>query len=119
MAPINPGAALSPDGSFLLAGGTGLAPSPPGGNEAVYQVAGGQVMSGLDGVTEPVPDAYSASPAQPWSPSGTQVLIDNTLYSCDACGPLDRLETEATSRTEWARPLSATNDRPPSTDPYA
>jgi WD40 repeat protein len=119
LAPIDPGAALSPDGSFLLAGALGLTPTPPGGTEDVYQLSSGEVMAGLDGVTSAAPVSYSSLPAQPWSPNGTQVLIGNAIYECGACGSLTQLQAEAASRSDWSRPLSAQDDRPPATNPYA
>lgn len=118
-APVNPGAALSPDGGFLLAGADGVAPAPPGGIEDVYQVASGALVAGLAGVTASVPQAYSASPADPWSPAGNEVLIGNSLYACDGCAPLSVLQHEAVNRAAWSRPLSAADDRPPPGSPYS
>jgi WD40 repeat protein len=119
-APVNPGAALSPNGSFLLAGALGLAPSPPGGVEAVYQVSSGEVMASLDAATQATAALwYESSPAQPWSPAGNDVLIGNAIYACDACGSLHQMQMDAAARLAWAQPLSATDDHPPSTDPYS
>jgi WD40 repeat protein len=117
--PVNPGAALSPNGSFLFAGTLGLAPSPPGGAEGVYQVSSGELMDGLAGVMPPGPVSYASSPAEPWSPSGNEVLIGNAIYACDACGSLHQMQVEAASRMAWSEPLSASDDDPPSSDPYS
>jgi hypothetical protein len=118
-APVNPGAALSPDGGFLLAGTDGLAPAPPGGTEDVYQVASGALIAGLAGVTASAPQAYSTSPADPWSPTGNEILVGNKLYACDGCAQLSILQHEAANRAAWSRPLSAADDRPPPGSPYS
>lgn len=39
VAPINPGAAVDPASGYLLAGPLGLAPSPPGGGDQVFQLS--------------------------------------------------------------------------------
>lgn len=115
---INPGAALSADGSFLLAGANGLAPTPPGGTEAAYQVSSGQAMATLPAAGLATVPAYSESPAQPWSPDDTQVIAGSAIYSCDACGLASTLETAAASRLAWSQPLSQASDHPPLTTPY-
>jgi WD40 repeat protein len=117
--PINPGAGLSPDGSFLYAGSMGLAPAPPGGTPTVYQVNGGQAMTGLPGFLTTGSMAYSEFPAQPWSPDGTTILAGNGVYRCDACQDLQGLQATATSRDAWAAALSVGSDHPPATDPYS
>jgi WD40 repeat protein len=118
-APINPGAGLSPDGSFLYAGSPGLAPAPPGGSLTVYQVYGGQAMTALPAFLTSGSAGYSELPAQPWSPDGTMILAGNGIYRCDACQSLQGLQATAKSRMAWATPLSVGSDRPPATDPYA
>ena len=117
-APINPGAALSPDGAFLFAGALGLAPSSPGGTAAAYQISSGQVMENFQAAVEPASRSYSLLPAQPWAPDGAEVLVGNTLYGCDACGSLAELQAAAASRIAWEQPLSQASDHPPATDPY-
>jgi WD40 repeat protein len=117
-APINPGAALSPDGSFLFAGPLGLAPAAPGGIAAAYQVSGGETLAGLQSAGSPFTSPYSPFPAQPWAPDGTGLLAGNARYACDACGSLAELQAAAASRIAWARPLSAGSDHPPATSPY-
>jgi WD40 repeat protein len=118
-APINPGASLSPDGTFVYAGSLGLAPTPPGGNPTVYQVSGGQPMTGLPAFLSSGTAGYSQFPAQPWSPDGTTILAGNGLYHCDACQVLAGLQATAESRIAWSAPLSVGSDHPPATDPYA
>jgi hypothetical protein len=118
-APIVPGAGLSPDGSFLYAGSLGLAPTPPGGSPAVYQVDGGQPMTGLPTFLASGSAGYSEFPAQPWSPDGTMILAGNGVYRCDACQALPGLQATATSRDKWSTPLSVGSDHPPATGPYA
>lgn len=118
-APIVPGAALSPDGSFVYAGSLGLAPTPPGGSPTVYQVSGGQAMTGLPAFLASGIDGYAEFPADPWSPGGTLVLAGNDIYRCDACQALPGLQATAESRDAWATPLSVGADHPPATDPYA
>jgi WD40 repeat protein len=115
---LNPGAALSADGNFLLGGVLGLAPTPPGGFAAVYQVSPGQTMADLQAAPESRARSYSESPAQPWSPGGNQVLFGTGIYPCDACGLPATLQAAARSRNAWSRPLSATSDHPPATNPY-
>jgi WD40 repeat protein len=118
IAPVNPGAALSPDGSFLFAGALGLAPAAPGGIAAAYQVSSGETMENLQAATEPATSQYRSFPAQPWAPDGAKLLAGNALYACAACGSLAELQAAAMSRIAWARPLSASSDHPPATDPY-
>jgi WD40 repeat protein len=116
---INPGAALSPDGGFILAGADGIAPTPPGGLDAAYQVSSGQTMTGLQAAVQPALYSYAESPASPWSPDGTRILIGTAIYACDACGAPTALQAAAASRLAWSKPLSASADRPPATSPYA
>ena len=118
-APIDPGAGLSPDGSFVYAGSLGLAPTPPGGSLTVYQVTGGQAMTGLPAFLASGAAGYSEFPADPWSPDGTLILAGNSVYRCDACQAMQGLQATAESRIAWATPLSVGSDRPPATDPYA
>jgi WD40 repeat protein len=117
--PINPGAGLSPDGSFLYAGSIGLAPAPPGGSLTVYEVSGGQAMTGMPGSLASGSAAYSEFPAQPWSPDGTMILAGNGVYRCDACQDPQGLQDTAMSRDAWANALSVGSDHPPATDPYS
>ena len=117
-APVDPAAALSADGNFLFAGALGLAPSAPGGIEAAYQVSGSQLMAGLQTAAEPPTTSYSELPAQPWSPDGARLLAGNSIYPCDACGPLAELQAAAATRIAWARPLSTVSDHPPTSNPY-
>jgi WD40 repeat protein len=117
-APVDPGAALSPDGSALYSGALGLSPSPPGGTLAVYQVSGGQPVAGLQAAAGSPVEDYSEFPVQPWSPDGADLLAGNSIYRCDACQALTQLQQVAVSRIAWSAPLSATSDHPPSTDPY-
>jgi WD domain, G-beta repeat len=116
---ISPGAALSPDGGFILAGADGIAPMPPGGLNAAYQVSSGQTMTGLQSAAQPALYSYAESPASPWSPDDTKILIGTAIYACDACGGPAALQTAAVSRLAWSKPLSASADRPPATSPYA
>ena len=116
---ISPGAALSPDGGFVLAGADGIAPTPPGGLDAAYQVSSGQMMTGLQAAVQPALYSYAESPANPWSPDGTRVLIGTAIYACDACGAPTALQAAAGSRLAWSKPLSASADHPPATSPYA
>ena len=118
-APIDPGAGLSPDGSFIYAGSLGLAPTPPGGSPTVYQVSGGQALTGLPTFLATGSSGYSEFPADPWSPDGTLVLAGNAVYRCDACQAMQGLQATAESRIAWATPLSVGSDHPPATDPYA
>jgi hypothetical protein len=118
-APIDPGAALSPDGSFVYAGSLGLAPTPPGGSLTVYQVSGGQAMTGLPASLASGAAGYAEFPADPWSPGGTLILAGNDIYRCDACQALQGLQATAESRDAWANALSVGSDHPPATDPYA
>jgi WD40 repeat protein len=118
LSPIDPGAALSPDGSFMFAGSLGLAPAPPGGVEAVYQNSSGQNMVNLLAADQSAVNSYSLFPAQPWSPDGTELLAGNAIYTCDACGSLNEIQAAAASRIAWSQPLSASSDHPPRTNPY-
>jgi WD40 repeat protein len=117
--PINPGAALSPDGRYLFSGALGVAPTPPGGTVAVYEVANGQMMASLGAVQVPHAVADAEFPAQPWSPDGTELVVGNSIYHCDACLPLAQLQAAAAARIAWSAPLSARSDHPPTTNPYA
>jgi WD40 repeat protein len=117
--PIDPGAGLSPDGSFIYAGSLGLAPTPPGGSLTVYQVSGGAPMTGLPAFLASGAASYSEFPADPWSPDGTLILAGNAVYRCDACQAMQGLQATAESRIAWATPLSVGSDHPPATDPYA
>jgi len=116
---ISPGAALSPDGGFLLAGADGIAPTPPGGLNATYQVSSGQTMASLQSAAQPALYSYAESPASPWSPDGTKILIGTAIYTCDACGAPAALQATGASRLAWSNPLSASADHPPATSPYA
>jgi WD40 repeat protein len=118
-APIDPGAGLSPNGSFVYAGSLGLAPTPPGGSLTVYDVAGGQALTGMPAFLASGAAGYSEFPADPWSPDGTLLLAGNGVYRCDACQALQGLQITAKSRIAWATPLSVGSDHPPATDPYA
>lgn len=113
---VYPDATLSPDGGFLLAGITGLAPVPPGGFEAAYQVSTGQTMADLQAATEQATGPYSE---YPWPPDGSEVLSGTAIYSCGACGNTPALMAAATSRIAWSGPLSAASDHPPATNPYS
>jgi len=117
-APVDPAAALSTDGNFLFAGALGLAPSAPGGIEAAYQISGGQLITDLQTAAESPTTSYSELPAQPWSPDGARLLAGNSIYPCDACGPLAELQAAAASRIAWAQPLSTVSDHPPTSNPY-
>lgn len=118
IAPVNPGAALSPDGSSLFAGSLGLAPSSPGGAAAAYQIASGQAMDDSEAAAESATNPYPLLPAQPWAPNGTELLAGSAIYSCDACGSLTELQAAAASRIAWLQPLTQASDHPPATDPY-
>jgi hypothetical protein len=117
-APVDPAAALSADGNFLFGGAPGLAPSAPGGIEAAYQLAGGQLVTDLQTAAEPPTVSYSELPAQPWSPDGARLIAGNSIYPCDACRSLAELQAAATSRIAWAQPLSMVSDHPPNSNPY-
>ncbi len=116
---ISPGATLSPDGGFILTGADGIAPTPPGGLDAAYQVSSGQMMTGLQAAVQPALYSYAESPANPWSPDGARVLVGTAIYACDACGAPTALQAAAASRLAWSKPLSASADHPPATSPYA
>jgi WD40 repeat protein len=109
---VYPDATLSPDGGFLLAGITGLAPVPPGGFEAAYQVSTGQAMADLQAVTENATGLYSEYPVRPWAPEGSKVLAGTAIYACDACMNTSALLAAAASRIAWSGPLSAASDHP-------
>ena len=118
IAPIFPGAALNADGAFVLSGVLGLAPSPDG-NEAILQVSTGQVMANLQSVTLSATAAYSLFPVSPWAPDGADVLAgDDAIYACDACGSLRYIQSAASARIAWWRPLSPGDDHPPVGDPF-
>ena len=122
-APVSPGAALSPDGGFLFGGLLGLAPAPPGGNQAIYQV-GAQGMLALNlenaGLAPLASQADDPAPADPWSPDGIHLLAGaRDIYACDACGSLVQLQRAARDRAAWLKPLSTAQDRPPSASPYS
>jgi WD40 repeat protein len=118
LSPIDPGAALSPDGSFMFAGSLGLAPAPPGGVAAAYQNSSGQNMANLPAADQSPVNSYSLFPAQPWSPDGSELLAGNAIYACDACGSLHEIQAAAVSRIAWSRPLSSSSDHAPRTNPY-
>ena len=118
LSPIDPGAALSPNGSFMFAGSLGLAPAPPGGMEAAYEISSGQNMVNLSAADESAVNSYSLFPAQPWSPDGTELLAGTAIYACDACGSLHEIQAAAASRIAWSQPLSLSADHPPRTNPY-
>jgi hypothetical protein len=114
-----PGASLSPNGAFLLTGVLGLAPSPPGGDVAIYEVAGGRPVLDLRNATRPGFDRYDAPvPFDAWSPDGRQVLVGSAVYSCPACGSLSDMQAVARTRIAWSKPLSSANDAPPPGDPF-
>jgi|GEM_PF-2234704 len=119
---VNPGAALSPDGSFLFAGLLGLSPTPPGGDQAVYEVAGENTLAlNLPGVGLPPLSTVFDAPvaAEPWSPDGVDLLAGpKGIYTCDACGSLAQLQDAAARRAAWQQPLSVTHDNPSSSNPY-
>ena len=75
-------------------------------------------MAGLQTAAEPPTTSYSELPAQPWSPDGARLLAGNSIYPCDACGPLAELQAAAATRIAWARPLSTVSDHPPTSNPY-
>lgn len=117
-APINPGAALSADGSFLFAGALGLAPSSPGGVEATYQLSSSQTMVDLQAATASGSGSYSLLAADPWAPDGSEVLAGDSVYVCSACGALGELQRAALSRIAWSHALSPGHNSPPSSNPY-
>jgi WD40 repeat protein len=117
-APVVPGAALSADGNFMVAGALGLAPSAPAGIAAAYQVSTGQLMADVQGAAGSPPASYSESPLRPWSPDGREFLAGTAIYACDSCGPLTSLQAAAAARISWSVPLSAGSNHPPAASPY-
>lgn len=128
---VDPGAAFGPSGQDLLAGVLAEAPFAADGDDAVFELLGGQTLDNLANSVLAVPhlsrsplqaaDLASVwpSPAQPWAPDGIQVLAGAAgIYSCDACGSLAQLQRAAQTRLAWARTLSAGHDDPPPGSPY-
>jgi hypothetical protein len=128
---VDPGAAFGPSGQDLLAGVLAEAPFAADGDDAVFELLGGQTLDNLANSVLAVPhlsrsplqaaDLASVwpSPAQPWAPDGIQVLAGAAgIYSCDACGSLAQLQRGAQTRLAWARTLSAGHDDPPPGSPY-
>ena len=101
---LNPGAALSPDGQFLYSGSRGLAPAPPGGTLAVYRVFDGAVMRSLRIAATSVSSYTDQFPVQPWSPSGSEIIVGSSLYACDACQPLPAIQSAAAARVALSAP---------------
>jgi hypothetical protein len=95
----------------------GLSPSPPGGENAVYEVASGRMMLNLRN-TVPRYRHGAPSPFHPWSPNGRDVLVEEAVYTCSACGRLDELQAAARTRMAWSAPLSSAKDGPPRGDPF-
>jgi len=77
------------------------------------------MMTGLQATVQPALYSYAESPANPWSPDDTRVLVGTAIYACDACGAPTALQAAAASRLAWSMPLSASADHPPATSPYA
>jgi WD40 repeat protein len=114
-----PGSALSPDGAFLLTGVLGLAPSPPGGETAIYEVASGRMVLDLRNAVRPHANRDdAAAPFEAWSPNGRDVLVGSSIYACHACGSVKDLQDVARTRVAWSTPLSSTKVRPPPGDPF-
>jgi WD40 repeat protein len=114
-----PGAALSPNGAFLLTGVLGLAPSPPGGETAILEVTSGRTVLDLRNAARSDADRHGASaPFEAWSPNGREALVGNAVYACHACGSLEELQAVARTRIAWSAPLSSATDRPPPGDPF-
>ena len=116
--PINPGATLSPDGNFLLAGPLGLAPAPPGGIEAAYQSRPARPCLACKTPPSPSPRHSLNSRHTRGRQAATRILVGTAIYSCNACGTLTQLKDAATVRIAWSQPLSETSDHPPATSPY-
>jgi hypothetical protein len=100
----------------------GLAPTPPAGKQAVFQV-GGQGTLGLNLENAGLASLATAEdvpvPEDPWSPDGIDLLAGaRGIYTCDACGSVSQLQDAAARRTAWQQPLSVANDMPPRTNPY-
>ncbi len=114
-----PGAALSPNGAFLLTGVLGLAPSPPGGDTSIYQVAGARTVLDLRNSTRSDIDRHDASaPFEAWSPDGRRALVGTSVYACQACGSLEKLQAVARTRAAWSTPLSSAGAGPPRGNPF-
>jgi hypothetical protein len=117
---IAPGNALSPDGNFLLGGPMDLGPQSAAVADTVYQASSGVPVLGLGTADVAVGSAYLQwpSPAQPWSPDGTEVLAGEAIYACDACTSIPAMQHIARVRLAWRAPLSLSRDKPPPGDPY-
>jgi WD40 repeat protein len=118
LVPESSGAGLDNSGSVLFAGALGLAPAPPGGILAAYQISTGETLADLQLVSPRFANYFAAYPSDPWAPNGTELLTGNSIFTCDACGSLTQMQGIASSRLAWSRPRSAKSGRPPSSDPY-
>ena len=116
---IDPGDALSPNGSFLLAGTMDLGLDSAAAANAVYDAATGEQLLGLGSADRVVfsPQEWP-SPTQPWAANGIDLIAGHGIYACDACGSLHAMQASARHRLAWLRPLSVGDDNPPTANPY-
>jgi WD40 repeat protein len=122
---LNPGVALSPNGSYVLGGVEGFAPlTSLAGADAVYAVAGSQQLADLENSVALAPPILVTAPnitaVTAWAPDGVQVLTGApAVYACDACGSLAQLQSIAATRLAWAVPLTPGHDDPPSGNAFS
>jgi WD40 repeat protein len=123
--PVNPGVALSPDGSYVIGGIEGFAPATAeAGHDAVYDLAGSQELVDLQNTVTQAPPDYpftpNLTPVNPWAADGVQLLTGGpAVYACDSCGSLPQLQSAARLRLAWATALTPTHDHPPSADAFS
>jgi WD40 repeat protein len=116
---VNPAAALSPAGGYVLGGEEGFAPlSMAAGDEAIYDLRDSDQLADLrNAVAQAPPVVNQVSnlvPVDAWAPDGIRVLTGApAIYPCDACGSLAQLQAAARLRAGWSKVLTPARDHPP------
>ena len=123
--PMNPGVALSPDGSYVLGGVEGFAPTAAeAGSDAVYSLASSHELTNLQNTLTQAPPVYPVAPnlisVNAWAADGIHLLTGGpSIYACDACGSLTQMQSIAQLRLAWAVPLTPARDHPPSNNAFS
>ena len=122
---VNPGVALSPDGSYVLGGVEGFAPvTAVAGDDAIYDLGSSEELADLQNTLAQAPPVLNQVPnlvpVNAWAADGIHLLTGGpAVYACDACGSLTQMQSAAQLRLDWAVPLTPARDDPPGGDAFS